>query len=271
MRATRKMLVTSMAVLFCATTLRADVTVVQTMTMEGKAAAALNPGQLPRITTRLKGRQARVDVEVSGKPMVTTITDLASKKVVLLNHASKTLIQPSATAMPAGVTLPKLDFSLAATGQSRAFGGQTAQEHAFKIAIDMASFSGNAQMPPEAAAALKDVKILMNGSFWVSKTGPAAEEYAAFARTALDANLLNQIMGSMPASGGLDKLMEAAASIQGLPYLTEITMVFQGTGPLVDVMNQMGPMKMVQKIASVSTDAVPDDVFTVPAGYTPQK
>ena len=167
--------------------------------------------------------------------------------------------------------MPKIDFSLTPTGKSQAFEGQTVLEHAFKMTLDMASFTSSAQMPPEAAAAIKDVKILMNGSFWVSKTGPAAEEYASFARAALDSNLLNQIMGAMPASGGLDKLMEAAASIQGLPYLTEITMVFEGTGPVVDVMNQMGPMKMVQKIASVSTDAVPDDVFTVPAGYTPQK
>ena len=76
------------------------------MTMEGKAAAALNPGQLPRITTRLKGRQARVDVEVNGKPMVSTITDLASKKVVVLNHASKTLTETSAAEAAAAAAPP---------------------------------------------------------------------------------------------------------------------------------------------------------------------
>lgn len=269
----RRMLVTSMAVLFCAASLGADVTVVQTMTMEGKAAAALQPGQLPKITTRLKGQQARVDVEVNGKPMVSTMTDLSSRKVTILNHASKTMTVTTAAeaaSAAAGVTLPKIDFSLTPTGKSQTFDGQAAQEHDFKMTLDMSTFSGS-QMPPEAAAAMKDVKIRMSGSFWVARNGPAAQEYAKFSKAALDSNLLNQMVGALPSSGGLDKLMEAAASIQGLPYLTEITMAFEGTGPVVDVMKQMGPMKMVQKIDSVSTEAVPDEVFTVPAGYTPQK
>jgi hypothetical protein len=65
--------------------------------------------------------------------------------------------------------------------------------------------------------------------------------------------------------------MSAAASAPGLPYLTEIAMSFEGTGPMVEAMKQMGPMKMVQRISSVSTDPIADDVFRVPEGYTTQK
>jgi hypothetical protein len=61
------------------------------------------------------------------------------------------------------------------------------------------------------------------------------------------------------------------AGVPGLPYLTEITMEFQGTGPMVDMMKQMGPMKMVQKISSVSTAPLADDLFTIPADYRIEK
>jgi len=65
--------------------------------------------------------------------------------------------------------------------------------------------------------------------------------------------------------------MAAASSAPGLPYLTEITMTMEGTGPMVDAMKQMGPMKMIQKLSSVSTDAIADDLFKIPEGYTIQK
>jgi hypothetical protein len=72
-------------------------------------------------------------------------------------------------------------------------------------------------------------------------------------------------------SGGMDKLMAAAASAPGLPYLTEITMTMEGSGPMVEAMKNMGPMKMVQKVTSVSTDTLSDDLFKVPDGYTVEK
>jgi hypothetical protein len=65
--------------------------------------------------------------------------------------------------------------------------------------------------------------------------------------------------------------MNVAASAPGIPYLTEMTIEMQGEGPMVDALKQMGPMKMIQKVASVSTDALADDLFKLPAGYTIEK
>ena len=68
--------------------------------------------------------------------------------------------------------------------------------------------------------------------------------------------------------GGLDKLMAVSASAPGLPYLTEVTMTFEGSGKMADSLRQMGPLKMTQKVVSISTDAVSDDLFKVPEGFT---
>ena len=69
----------------------------------------------------------------------------------------------------------------------------------------------------------------------------------------------------------MDKLMAAASAVQGVPCLTELTMAFEGTGPMVDAMKQMGPMKMVQKTTTISVDPVPESVFVVPEDYKVEK
>ena len=48
-------------------------------------------------------------------------------------------------------------------------------------------------------------------------------------------------------------------------------MRFEGSGPMVDAMKQMGDMKMIQKLSSVSTDTIAEDLFKVPEGYTIEK
>ncbi len=62
-------------------------------------------------------------------------------------------------------------------------------------------------------------------------------------------------------AGGMDKMMAAVGSAPGVPYLTEITMTFEGSGPMAEAMGKMGPMKMIQKASSVSTAAIADDMF----------
>jgi hypothetical protein len=270
----RKVFVVTLAVAFSVASLVADVTVTQTMTMEGQAAAMMQGTQLPRITMRIKGRKSRSDMEVNGQTF-TAIADVDARQVIILNAATKTATVTTPASVAAGgapVAIPKMDISLKPTGKSQTIDGQACDEHSFSMTIAMGEMMGQAQLPPEAAAALKDVRMLMTGSFWVAKSAPGAAEFAAYNKAVAESKLMSAVAGAMPGmSGGLDKLIEAAASAPGLPYLTEMTMTFDGTGPMVDAMKQMGPMKMVQKIASVSTAALPDDLFRIPEGYTVEK
>ncbi len=117
--------------------------------------------------------------------------------------------------------------------------------------MDMSEMSGP-QMPPEAAAMLKDVKMIMKGSMWVAKDAPGAAEYAAFQKAASATDLSTIIAGAsgmkMP---GMDKLAKAMGGVTGMTYLTEMTITVEGTGQMVEMMQQMGPMKVTTKVNSI--------------------
>ena len=57
---------------------------------------------------------------------------------------------------------------------------------------------------------------------------------------------------------------EQGGHVTGLVSISVVT-------PMVEAMNKMGPMKMVQKTESVSTDTISPDLFKIPEGYTVEK
>ena len=70
----------------CSVAVRADVTIVQSTTVEGGMAAMAGGNTLsPKMTARVKGRKLRNDVEV-GENLISTILDLASKEMILIHH-----------------------------------------------------------------------------------------------------------------------------------------------------------------------------------------
>jgi hypothetical protein len=127
---------------------------------------------------------------------------------------------------------------------------------------------GGAQVPPEAAAAMQGITMVMKGSMWVAKDVPGAAEYAAYQKAMSAADLATAAMGATGVNlPGMDKMAKAMAGVQGVPVLTEVTMSIEGEGQMADMMRQMGAMKVTTKVLSVKTDAITDDIFQVPAGY----
>lgn len=260
-------------VVLVSASLQADVTVKSTMTMEGGPAAAIAPGPMTMVT-RIKGTQSRMEVEGLGRTSV-ILTDLKTRTVVMLNPADKTAqVYDTAAAAASGATplpSPKIDASVKATGQTRTIAQILCEEYAVAMTISLAEVAGGAQMPPEAAEMLKGVNMAVSGSVWVAKSGPGAAEYMSFTKAAMEANLGGTLAGAVPGQGqpgGLNKLMAVASQASGLPYLTEMTMTLEGTGPLVEIMKQQGGgMTTSIKVTDVSTEALPDDLFKVPADY----
>lgn len=272
-----KRFVTTLAIVaMCSSVLRADVTVTSTMSIEGGAPGMAGAsGMTPRLVMRIKGLKARSDVDVNGQTQ-TSITDLASKQIIVLQHAQKTAQVYSAQALATGLkpgAAAKLDASTKPTGRSRVIGGVSCDEYALKMSMSMADFAGGSSMPPQAAEMMKDVRMLISGSVWVAATGPGVPDFAAFQKAAAEANMAAAFGGVVPGmhAGGVDKVMKTLASMPGLPYLTELQMVVEGTGPMVDAMKQMGGMKIKNAVTEVSTAVIPDDQFGVPAGYTTVK
>jgi hypothetical protein len=268
----KKLVVTAALAALALVPLRADLTLVQTMTMEGPM-AGMAGGQMPKITMRIKGTKARSDIE-AGPMNIISIADLAQNQVIILNAQAKTaqVITTSAPAVGTDVKIPNVEASYTPTGKTQTIDGFVCQENQFSMTMNMAEMGGQAQMPPEAAEMMKGVTMVMNGSVWTAKDAPGTDEYMAYMKSAMKSGLAGALSGLKPGQGGgMDKLMAAASSAPGIPYLTEITMTMEGTGPMVDAMKQMGPMKMTQKLSSVSTNPIADDLFTIPEGYTIEK
>lgn len=264
----KRWVATCAAVMLVSAVLHADLTVTQTMTIEGAAAAMIGGNAAPRIVIRIKGTRTRSETEAMGQSTV-MLSDLATKQMVMLNAAARTarIIDATSPAIPAGTPVPDVEMSFKPTGQKRTIDNLVCDEYA--IAMTMSMARPGTQVPPEAAEMLKDLKMVLTGSTWLAKSGPGVAEFTAYQKAAADANMAAAVSAAMgSSSNGFDKILAASASAQGLPYLTEMTMSVEGTGPMVEMMKQMGSMKITNKVTAISTEALSDDLFKVPADYT---
>lgn len=259
----------------CSAAVHADVTTVQKTTIEG-GAAAMSPGAVPSpvVTTRIKGLKGRTDMDMGSGWAVSvnmsTISDAAAKEIIILDHTQKTARVSTGGQKPpavSGQSAVGIETSIKPTGKSQTIDGMKCDEYAFTTSMNMSEMGG-AQMPQEALDAMKGVTMVMTGSIWVTKAAPGASEYLAYQKAMSSSDLAAAAAGAtgmtMP---GMDKMMKAMQSVEGLPILTEMNMTIDGTGPIVDMMRQMGSMKLTTKVISVKTDTINDDVFKVPAGY----
>lgn len=257
--------------------LRADVTIVQKTTIEGGMAAVAGDSMpTPTMTVRVKGMRSRTEVD-AGAVSVITIADLIAKQIIVLRPDQKTATIASAPASPAaGAAAPQVPAAIAAgvdaeikpTGKTQVIDGIKCDEYAFTTTMDMSAMTG-AAMPPEAAAAMQGVRMVMGGSMWVAKDLPGAADYVAFQKASATTDMTGAVTG---ASGvnlpGMDKVIKAMGSLDGMAYLTEMTMKIEGSGQIADMMKQMGPMKITVRTISVKADPLSDDLFKVPEGYT---
>ena len=162
----------------------------------------------------------------------------------------------------------KLDATVTPTGKSQVIDGLKCDEYTFSTTMSMAE-AGGAQVPPEAAEMLKDLTMVMKGSMWVAKDAPGAAEYMAFQKALAKSDLAgaaSKLSGlNLP---GMDKMTKAMSSVDGLTYMTVLDMTIEGSGQIADMMRQMGAMKLTTKVTSISADAISEDLFKIPEGYT---
>ena len=105
----------------------------------------------------------------------------------------------------------------------------------------------------------------MTGSFWVGKDVPGAAG-TAFQKAAASSSSPRSCRASGAQMPGMDKMMKALGSVNGLAYLTEMTMTVEVPSH-AEMMQQMGPMKDHDS-DSITTDSISDDLFKVPEGYS---
>lgn len=267
----RRWVPTLALVALCSSALGANVTVTSTVTIEGGAPGMAGGGKTPRMVMRIKGLKARSDVDVDGQKQ-TSITDLSTKQITVLQHAQKTaqVYGPGALPMPGTPgTVSDIQVSSKRTGRSRTINGASCDEYAIKMSMKMADFAASPSMPPQAAEMMKDVLMVVTGSVWVAGTGPGVADFVAFQKAAGEVNMAAAFGGVAPGAqaGGLERLLKALSAMPGLPHLTELQLQVEGTGPMVDAMRKMGGMKIRNAVTAVSTEPIADDQFQVPADY----
>jgi len=268
----RRWLTTLTVFAVCTAAVHADVTVVQTTTIEGGMAAMAGQSMSPKTTSRIKGKKARNDIDAQMLQM-STIADLDANQVILLRPDQKTaqlMTSPNGASAGKGAAgaAPAVDSSLKATGRSQVIDGIKCDEFTFTVSMNMGEMNPGGQMPPEALEAMKGVKMNMSGSLWVAKDVPGAGEYIAFQKAAASTDLSSILSGASGMMPGMDKMMKAMGSVNGMTYMSEMTMTIDGTGQIAEMMQQMGPMKITTKVTSINTDPISDDLFKVPEGYS---
>ena len=267
----KRWLATLVVFALCSAAVRADVTVVQTTTMEGGLAAMTGSGAglSPKITTRVKGLKSRTDLELPPTINASSITDLVAKQLIVLQHDQKAAqtVDAATPAAPAPMTV-KIDGTAAPSGKSQVIDGLKCDEYTFTTTMSLAEVAGG-QLPPEAVEMTKGLSVAMKGSTW-AKTAPGAAEYTAYQKALAKSDLAG---ASTKVSGiklpGMDKMIQAMSSVDGVAYLTVMDLTVEGAGQLADMMRQMiGTTKVTIKVTSLSAEAIGDDLFKVPEGYT---
>ncbi len=251
----------------CGAPLAADVRVTSVTSIEGGFAAMMK-GMTPTVVMKIKGKKARADMDMGGMS-VSTITDLEAQQFVVLNSADKTaqVLTPGMTNIPKNMVMPKIEAAIKPTGRTQTIAGVECAEHTLTMSLSMAEATAS-QGGAEAAAMMKDIRMLMNGHVWVASSGPGVAEYAAFQAESVKLGI-SKLMGAVPGMGssGIDQMMNVFSNANGIPYLTEIQLTIEGSGPIAEVMKQQGPIKITTKVTEVSTDAIAADAFEVPADY----
>jgi hypothetical protein len=214
------------------------------------------------MTQYVKGLKSRTDQTSGAGRQTSTIIDIATKQMIVLNHDTKEadvidMTNLSETLAKAGAT--EITATITPTLQTRQVAGQTCTVHDLKVAVPMQM--GKSQMT-----------MVMSGPQCLVKNGPGQAEFLAFYRAAsenggfLDATQAK----TRPAVAKAMTDMYRKMSELGVPFATEMKMSMEAEGPMAEMMKKMATT-ISTEVTSVSTAPIAATMFEVPAGYKVSK
>jgi len=244
--------VTALALLIVCAVSPASADLGMTMTMSMNAGGmAVNA----TMETRIKASKMRSDIKMMQQDM-SVFFDAAAKQVWTVNHVTKdiTSADPSALAGNFPVAFGEAAVSMKPNGQSRELLGRTCRGYTMELTVPMS-------LGQEA------VMMRMTGTIWIADQGPGVEEYKALTKAASESGFSTSFMTQLPTMKGMVEMQKAMAEA-GIPLAQEFQMSMEGTGQAAAALAQFGNMTMVTTVTALSTDAIADEVFSLPAGYT---
>jgi hypothetical protein len=232
----------------------ADVTVRLKNSGKGAMGAAMGGES----TQQIKGAKMRTDQTIGSDP-TSSIVDAGEQKMIVLNHKKREAEahDMAKLSQEMAAATGEIKTSLTPTSRTRQIAGATCTDHDVRMEIPM-------QMGQDV------MTMVMSGVVCLAQGAPGAADYAAFYEAAAENGLFFGDPRAAKAQPGQAKGMTALyrdMASRGVPYATELQMKVEGTGMMASMMNKMGGMTMTSEVLSISTDAIPDAQFEVPAGY----
>lgn len=237
-----------------ATPAMADVTVTAQVAGKGGESQSI---------TYIKGLKMRTDSSVLGTP-TTTIIDIEAQKFISVNHKKKEAVVYNLAKfredLDKSLKGAEATASLKPNTEKREIAGKACVGYDMSVTIPMAIGEG------------MQMSMVMSGPVFIAKGAPGTADYARFHLAAAEKGFIASdprvARGAAQQTKGMTQLYKAMAETGGIPYAMEIGVKVDGGGPMAGMMNKMmGGAAFTQTVTSVSTDAVADDKFALPADY----
>lgn len=236
----------------------ADVTVKYTTSGKGMMGMAGNI----ETTTSIKGNKMRSEAVVAGNQSI-TIMDLDKQQMITLNPKKKEAeVLDLATfnaELADKVGTANATASVKATGETKQLLGVACKGYAVDISMPMTMGEG------------MTMTMSMGGPMFLAVGAPGSKDFSAFYKAAAQKGFFftnAQQAKAQPAQAkGMAEMYKAMADLDGVLYEQVMDIKIQGEGPMAAMMSKMGSQSMTVTATSVSTDALAEELFAIPAGY----
>ena len=238
----------------------ADVTLKQKSSGKGPIGGA-NEGET---TTYIKGLKFRSDQTAGGK-QITMLMDARGSVMTTLNHEKKEAdvydMTKLAESISEQISISDVKTSVTPTAQTRQIAGTTCTIHDIATTVPIKI----ANMP---------MTMSMSGPYCLAKNGTGHADFMKFYKAAAEKGFIFSDPRAAKAAGGqargMTEMYRKMAEL-GVPMAMDVTMKMQGEGPMAAIMAKMGNNTLSNEAISLSTDAIADAMFEIPAGYKVNK
>ena len=238
----------------------ADVTLKQKSSGKGPIGGATEG----ETTTYIKGLKFRSDQTAGGK-QISIMMDAGGSIMTTLNHEKKEAevfdMAKVAEQLAGQISIDEVKTTFTPTGQTRQIAGMSCAVHDVSTTVPIKI----ANMP---------MTMSMTGPYCLSKNAPGYADFMNFYKAASERGFIFGDPRAAKAAGGQSRAMlemYRKMSELGVPLAMDMTMKMTGEGPMAAIMAKMGNNTMSNEAVSLSTDALADAVFEIPAGYKVKK
>jgi hypothetical protein len=212
-------------------------------------------------TTYIKGTKMRTDSTFRGD-LTSMIFDIDGQKMISINHKKKEAEVFEMATFQKSVGLiddAAVDVKFAPNGESKTIAGEKCDGYTMTITI-----------PFKQEGMPDGLSIIMTGPVFVAKNSPAKDEYANFYLTAVEKGFFFTNPAQAKAQPGVAKgfaTLYREMARTGVAYETTMQVKFEGGGMMGSMMNKMGGSNITTTFSAVSSEAIADSQFEIPAGY----